>query len=97
MEIVRQGQNLLDIALQSTGNADTALDIALANGLCLSDDLTVGQPIDIADTLAVNENVRNTYRTQTIYPATGITAANTADAPFEGIEFWAVEYDFIIN
>ncbi len=97
MEIVRQGQNLLDIALQSTGNADTALDIALANGLCLSDDLTVGQPIDIADTLAVNENVRNTYRTQTIYPATGITTANTADAPFEGIEFWAIEYDFIIN
>lgn len=97
MEIVRQGQNLLDIALQSTGNADTALDIALANGLCLSDDLTVGQPIDIADTLAVNENVRNTYRTQTIYPATGITIANTADAPFEGIEFWAIEYDFIIN
>lgn len=97
MEIVRQGQNLLDIALQSTGNADTALDIALANGLCLSDDLTVGQPIDIADTLTVNENVRNTYRTQTIYPATGITTANTADAPFEGIEFWAIEYDFIIN
>ena len=97
MEIVRQGQNLLDIALQSTGNADTALDIALANGLCLSDDLTVGQPIDIADTLAVNENVRNTYRKQTIYPATGITTANTADAPFEGIEFWAIEYDFIIN
>lgn len=97
MEIVRQGQNLLDIALQSTGNADTALDIALANGLCLSDDLTVGQPIDIVDTLAVNENVRNIYRTQTIYPATGITTANTADAPFEGIEFWAIEYDFIIN
>ncbi len=97
MEIVRQGQNLLDIALQSTGNAETALDIALANGLCLSDDLTVGLPIDIAGTLAVNENVRNTYRTQTIYPATGITAANTADAPFEGIEFWAIEYDFIIN
>ena len=97
MEIVRQGQNLLDIALQSTGNADTALDIALANGLCLSDDLTVGQPIDIADTLAVNENVRNTYRTQTIYPATGITTANTADAPFEGIEFWAIEYDFIVS
>lgn len=97
MEIVRQGQNLLDIALQSTGNADTALDIAIANGLCLSDDLTVGQLIDIADTIAVNENVRNTYHTQTIYPATGITAANTADAPFEGIEFWAIEYDFIIN
>lgn len=97
MEIVRQGQNLLDLALQATGDADTALDIALTNGLCLSDDLTVGQPIDIADTLAVNENVRNTYRTQTIYPATGITTANTADAPFEGIEFWAIEYDFIIN
>lgn len=97
MEIVRQGQNLLDIALQTTGDAETALDIALANGLCLSDDLTVGLPIYIAGTLAVNENVRNTYRTQTIYPATGITAANTADAPFEGIEFWAIEYDFIIN
>lgn len=97
MEIVRQGQNLLDIALQSTGNAETALDIALANGLCLSDDLTIGLPIDIAGTLAVNENVRNTYRTQTIYPATGITAADSAAAPFEGIEFWAIEYDFIIN
>lgn len=97
MEIVRHGQNLLDIALQTTGDAETALDIALSNGLCLSDDLTVGQRIDIDDTLVINENIRNTYRTQTIYPATGITTANTADAPFEGIEFWAIEYDFIIN
>ena len=93
MEIVRQGQNLLDIALQTTGDAETAL----SNGLCLSDDLTVGQRIDIDDTLVINENIRNTYRTQTIYPATGITAANTADAPFEGIEFWAIEYNFIIS
>lgn len=97
MEIVRQGQNLLDIALQTTGDAETALDIALSNGLCLSNDLTVGQRIDIDDTLVINENIRNTYRTQTIYPATGITAANSSSAPFEGIEFWAIEYDFIIS
>lgn len=97
MEIVRQGQNLLDLALQATGDADTALDIALANGLCLSDDLTVGQTVEVSDTLTGNENIRQLYVARAIRPATGITTANTADAPFEGIEFWAIEYDFIIN
>ncbi len=97
MEIVRQGQNLLDLALQATGDADTALDIALANGLCLSDDLTVGQTIEVSDTLTGNENIRQLYAAHAIHPATGITATNSADAPFEGIEFWAVEYDFIVS
>lgn len=97
MEIVRQGQNLLDLALQATGDADTALDIALVNGLCLSDDLTVGQTIEVSDTLTGNENIRQLYAARAIHPATGITATNSSAAPFEGIEFWAVEYDFIIS
>ncbi len=97
MEIVRQGQNLLDLAIQATGDAGTALDIALTNGLCLTDDLQVGQPIDIEDTLIGNENIRELYRTKGIHPATGITTADTAEASYEGIEYWGIEYDFVIN
>ena len=37
MEVTRSGQNLLDIAIQATGDAGTALALALANGLCLTD------------------------------------------------------------
>lgn len=97
MEIVRNSQNLLDIAIQTTGDADNALDIALVNGLCLTDDLIAGQLLSVPDTLLRNENILSLLRATTAAPATAITAANITDAPFEGIEFWTIEYDFTIS
>lgn len=97
MEVTMNGQNLLDIAIQATGDAGEALALALANGLCLTDDLTVGQTIDVPDGMEGDANTRAYYRAKDLHPATGVTVENESVASFEGIEYWAVEYDFEIS
>lgn len=97
MEVIKNGQNLLDIAIQATGDAAEALTIALANGLCLTDDLEVGQEVDVPDEITGNANVKTYYRDRRLNPATAATDDDTAILAFEGIEFWGIEYDFIVS
>lgn len=97
MEITRNGQNLLDIAIQATGEATTALAIALANGICLTDDLEVDQEIDVPGEIIGDENIKLYYRERGYKPATAVTPSDESTAPFEGIEYWGIEYDFIVS
>lgn len=93
---VMQGQNLLDVAVQTTGNADNALLIALRNGISLTDDLTAGQSID-TDAGTTDANTLNYYKQRNIHPATAMTAAEQAATPYGGIEFMGIEIDFIVK
>lgn len=97
MEVTRSGQNLLDIAIQATGDAGTALALALANSLCLTDDLAVDQKIEVPEDIAGDENIKAYYTGRGYKPATGVTTVDEATAPFEGIEYWGIEYDFIVS
>ena len=93
---VMQGQNLLDVAVQTTGNADNALLIALHNGICLTDDLTEGQTIQ-TDTGTRDANTLNYYEQRNLHPATAVTEAQEAETPYGGIEFMGIEIDFIVS
>lgn len=97
MEMTMNGQNLLDIAIQATGDAAEALVIAISNGLCLTEDLEVGQPVTIPENIPGDANVRAFYRERNLHPATGVTKENETIASFEGIEYWGIEYDFIVS
>lgn len=97
MEMTMNGQNLLDIAIQTTGDAAEALTIAIANGLCLTDDLEAGQLVAIPDNIGGDANVRAYYRERGLHPATSVTAEDESISPFEGIEYWGIEYDFIVS
>ena len=97
MEVTMNGQNLLDIALQATGDAGAALQLAIANGLCLTDDLEAEQTIDIPSDIASDANVRAFYKERNIHPATGVTNTDESTSPFEGIEYWGIEIDFIVS
>lgn len=97
MEITRSGQNLLDIAIQTTGDASTALALALTNGLCLTDDLAVDFVINVPDDIGTDENIKSYYSARGYKPATGVTKTDETMAPFEGIEYWGIEYDFIVS
>lgn len=55
MIIVLQNQTLLDIAVQEYGNAQAAFDIAVANNIGVTDDLTPGQKL-----FAPQSNYKNT-------------------------------------
>lgn len=93
---VLNNQSLFDIAIQTLGSAEAAFDIALANNISITDDLEVGQTLQIPQ--AVTDYVRkqtvNYYKINDIKPATAIDS--TMAVP-EGIEFWAIEYDFVIS
>lgn len=97
MEVTMNGQNLLDIALQATGDASSALALAIANGLCLTDDLEVEQTIEVPTDIDGDANVRVFYRERNIHPATGVTKIDESTSPFEGIEYWCIEIDFIVS
>ena len=93
--IVLEGQSLLDIAIQCCGSAEAAYDIAVLNGLSIADDLVAGRELSIP--AAVNSSVVSYYTQKGIRPATNITTEAENALIEEGVEFWAIEYDFVIN
>lgn len=67
--IVKQGQCLIDIALQTTGSAEAAFDLAAANGISITDKLAPGiqlKRIDVVDAAVVAY-----YKANNITPASG--------------------------
>lgn len=88
-------QSILDLAMQHTGTAENAFDLALANGLNLTDDLEAGESIQlIAYGIQQNKDILNYYTAKNIQPATAITAA--VEQP-QGISYWAIGINFIIS
>ena len=62
-------QSLLDIALQVSGSAEAAYDVALENGKSITDELTPGQELKFTGAQA-NRKVVNYYTVNNIKPAT---------------------------
>lgn len=93
MIIVTSRQSLLDIALQHCGAMEDAFALAVENGISLTDELANGQ--ELQSVPVSRSEVVNYYSANSIYPASAVTAALLSGG--EGIEFWAVEYDFIIS
>jgi hypothetical protein len=92
MEIqVLNGQSLFDVAIQAAGSVEAAFAIAAANGVGITDELPAGLRLVVP--AVANRQVADYYRVNGIVPATG------HPLPFDttGVEFWAVEYDFIVN
>ncbi len=90
--IVSNSQSLLDIALQHTGSAETALDIALANGISLSDNLEPGATLTLPDTQG-NKAMAQYYTVNNIMPATGVDDA----LELGGINYMGIEIDFVVS
>lgn len=65
---VQEHQTIIDMAIQCTGSADAAYDLAVLNGLSLSDDLVPG--VDLILPEVVNQDIVSYYTTKAISPAT---------------------------
>ena len=55
--IIESGQNLCDISLQETGTIDNVFEIAKANNIDCSADLSPGQSILIPDTVKTDSRI----------------------------------------
>ena len=81
-------QSLLDIALQTLGDADGALEIAAINGVCLTDDPDPATPLALPSS-QMSRAVANYYAANSIRPATALSE----DVRFNGINYMIVQAD----
>jgi hypothetical protein len=93
---VSEGQTLLDIALQGSGDLFQVFVIAASNGIDITDDLPVGSLVDVPAPA-----VDKVYLVDLFTPAYAkpVSADNnvTLIQGRDGIGFWAIEDDFIVQ
>jgi len=72
---VLNNQSLFDISVQEYGTIEGVFEIALANGLSVTDTLTAGQKLIIPeiDQSLVQPEIVDYYKRNDIHPATGET------------------------
>ena len=68
---VLSGQTLFDIAIQSCGGTEAAFELAVLNGLNLTDDLVPGQELVLPE--VVNADIALYFKNKNIQPATLLT------------------------
>lgn len=96
---ILNGQSLWDIALKSMGGIEGVFGLAEQEDLSLTEELSPGREIGFPQH-AVNREIREYYAANRIDPATGISIESTREDGslwLEGLEFWGIEYDFIVN
>ncbi|MBR1922128.1 MAG: hypothetical protein IJ838_00040 [Paludibacteraceae bacterium] len=94
---VTSHQSLFDVAVEHCGTMEDAMLIAFLNGRSLTDDLVNGEELTIgepSDTATVQTFAVNRYK-----PASAITQDQILEVlgQDEGIEFWGIEFDFIVS
>jgi hypothetical protein len=90
---VLSGQSIFDLAIQSAGSAEAAFEMALLNGVSITDDLA---GMELTEPAPMNRLAVNYYKQNGILPAT--SDLPDFEAPErEGIGYWAIGNDFIIE
>lgn len=97
--IILHNQSLLDLAIQHTGTAENAFDLALQNNRSITDDLEAGESIELtAYGIQQNKDILSYYQSKNIQPATGINyQSSTINDKPQGIDYWAIQMDFIVS
>ena len=89
---LKDRQTPVDIAIQEYGSFEGVFALAERNGISITEVLAAGQELETAPQDVVDKLVSERFRVQGVKPATEL------ENPLqEGIGFWAIEYDFVIN
>ena len=90
-------QNLIDVALEHCGTFEAAMQMALLNDISLTDDLEQGCTLLTPE--VEKKRVVTNFQSLRHAPATAITGAEIAEMTDggEGIGFWGIEIDFIVQ
>ena len=94
----KERQSMLDMALQCGGHVETALALAVANELSVTDRLEDGQELTVPEPVDVgNARVVRLYRAHGVEPATEVSAEDMQCCPCGGIAYMGVEIDFEVS
>lgn len=97
MATILHNQSILDFAIQHTGSAQNAFEIAMANNMSVTDQLTAGTELVIPNSVAMDVDVKNYYQSKAIQPATDITQNGESEQSPEGISVWILDKNFIVQ
>lgn len=97
--IILNRQSLLDMAIQECGSLDSIFSLAERNNMAITDDLPAGKELEYALEDITQKHVVISLTNQGIKPATAISSDLLSDGELllEGVEFWGIEYDFIVS
>ena len=90
-----QGQSLFDLAVQFSGSMEGLFDFAQLNKLPLTADLVPGTPVNLPK--PVDKNMRAIIKALGIKPATAVSTSQGGEITPEGIGYWAIGVDFMVN
>lgn len=90
---VKPGQTLPDIAIQYCGDMTAYPALAQFNGLNLTDDITAGSILLLPD--VTDKRARAIFMAGGYFPAAGRTL--TQISGLEGVDYWGIEFDFIVQ
>lgn len=88
-------QSLWDIALQTCGSIEAVFELAEANGLAVTDALAPGQVIEYSPDSIRDKQAARYYANNRVIPSTAIEEESTIMP--EGVEYWGIEFDFIVS
>jgi hypothetical protein len=95
---VSYGQTWIDIALQELGDVERLVELALVNGRSLTDNLQAGEVLDVPDYDIAKRTLVQLFTNIANKPASGETLITQDTVSLgEGIEFWAIENDFVVS
>jgi len=87
------GQSLLDISVQESGSLESIFSLANENDVSITDEVPVGTSLQVIEVKErQNKQIASYYKTNNLKPATELGFYIE-----EGIEFWEIEYDFIVS
>ena len=94
--VVLHHQSFLDLAIQHTGSVENAFDLALQNGKSLTDDLVAGEQLTLKNTKN-NTDILSYYQSKKLQPATSVSHTGSSSFQLQGIGYWSIQSEFIIN
>lgn len=88
----KQGQWLGDIAIREAGSIEAVVEMAIKNGLSITDKIVAGT--SMLKPAPLNKRVMNYYSINNIYPA---TPTELDGRSVSGIGYMSVEITFIVS
>lgn len=95
---VLHNQSLLDIAIQNNGTLTSAFELALENGLSITEELTPGDNIKVPESNLIETTIVSFFQRKGQIIATAFNASDGQDIlPKLGIGTMAIESTFIVG
>lgn len=89
------GQTMVDIAIQELGDLERVFEIAVDNDTSISDELLPGSFLNVGDYVADKRYLVKVFEKPT--KIASFDFAGDVNARLEGIDYWTLELDFIVQ